>query len=237
MKIEIKKNSKPVLKTTKFSVDVPLDIKLNKYELSKFLNKHSMNLLVGKPASGKTTLLYALFSNKELLYKVFENVILFQPSESQASSGITIFSDIEHKYHELSEENLLEVLGFLQEETKEGYNSCIIIDDMTASLKDKSIKKILKQIAFNRRHLRTSIYVLSQVYKSLEKDIRKCFSNMFIFKCSKSELHDIFIENIEIEPELIDDITKIVFDIPHNFLFINTDTGKLFKNWDEIIFT
>ena len=34
----------------------------------------------------------------------------------------------------------------------------------------------------------------------------------------------------------INEIVKIVYDKPHNFLFINVDSQKMFKNWDELIF-
>ena len=30
-------------------------------------------------------------------------------------------------------------------------------------------------------------------------------------------------------------VSKCVFDKKYNFLFINVDTGKLYKNWDELI--
>jgi hypothetical protein len=30
-------------------------------------------------------------------------------------------------------------------------------------------------------------------------------------------------------------IMKNVYDMPHTFLFINTNSQRLFKNWDEII--
>ena len=43
----------------------------------------------------------------------------------------------------------------------------------------------------NRRHLHTSVYFLCQLYKSLEPDIRKLFSNIFLFKVSKKEMEDI----------------------------------------------
>ena len=33
----------------------------------------------------------------------------------------------------------------------------------------------------------------------------------------------------------IDEILKLVYDKPFNFLFINTDTQTLFKNWDQIL--
>ena len=71
---------------------------------------------------------------------------------------------------------------------------------------------------------------------SVEPDIRKLFSNLFIFRVSKKELEKIFEELVEESKDLILPISKLVFKEKYNFLFINTDSGRLFKNWDEIIF-
>jgi hypothetical protein len=88
---------------------------------------------------------------------------------------------------------------------------------------------------YNRRHLRTSLFFLAQTYLSIERDIRKLFSNLFVFKVSKKELALVFDELVEEAKELILPISKLVFDEKYNFLFINTDTGRLFRNFDEII--
>ena len=76
-------------------------------------------------------------------------------------------------------------------------SNVIIFDDMTAYLRNNQIKHILKELVFNRRHYHTSIYFLYQTYKSLEPDIRKLFSNIFLFKVSKKEMEDIMNEIIE----------------------------------------
>ena len=114
--------------------------------------------------------------------------------------------------------------------------SAIIIDDMTAALKNNDIKKLLKQLIYNRRHLRTSLFFLCQTYLSIERDIRKLFNNIFIFKVSIQELNLIFEEHIEIPKDDITIIRKCVFDKPYNFLFLNTDSGRIFKIFDEILF-
>ena len=44
-------------------------------------------------------------------------------------------------------------------------------------------------------------------------------------------------EQIEQHNDKIHDIVKIVYDKKFNFLFINTESQRLFKNWDELIFT
>ena len=43
-------------------------------------------------------------------------------------------------------------------------------------------------------------------------------------------------EMIEQHNDKINEIVKIVYDKPHNFLFINVDSQRMFKNWDELIF-
>ena len=44
-------------------------------------------------------------------------------------------------------------------------------------------------------------------------------------------------EIIEGHKNDIDAIIKLVFDKPYNYLFINTDSQRMFKNFDEIIFS
>jgi len=235
IQIHIKKNKKPLLPLCNFSCDTKLDAKLDEFDLTKFMNCHSVNLIIGKPGSGKTNLLFSLFKSKKLLRKVFDKIFLFQPSLSRASMKDKIFDLLpeEQKFDELSLENLQMVDDML----KTDGNNCIIFDDQGAYLKDNSIKKLLKEMVYNRRHKHLSIFFLVQTWFSVEKDMRKLFSNMFIFRVSKNELTNIFEEVVEQKKEIINDISKLVFDVPYNFLFINTDSGRLFRNFDEIIIT
>ena len=233
MSITIKKNIKPSLEVIGMLCDKPLSKDLNKYELTKFLNCHSTNLLIGKPGSGKTTLMLALFN--KLLRGCFHNIYLFQPSHSRASMKKDIFEELpdEQKFDELNYDNLLLLLDTIKSEPE--YNHCIIFDDMGAYLKDNEIRKLLKEIIFNRRHYHISIYFLCQSYLSCEKTIRKLFSNIFVFRVNKNELETIFNEVVESKKDYIYDIAKIVFGSTHEYLFINTDSQRLFKGFDELI--
>ena len=65
MKISIIQNDKPELPLCKMNCDEKLGEHLEKYELTKFMNNHSVNLLIGKPASGKTSLLYSFLRAEE----------------------------------------------------------------------------------------------------------------------------------------------------------------------------
>ena len=59
MSITIKENDAPKLKKCVMLCDAKLHPKLDNYELTSFLNNHSTTLFIGKPRSGKTSLLYS----------------------------------------------------------------------------------------------------------------------------------------------------------------------------------
>ena len=230
--ISIKENDAPKLKVCQMLCDAKLHPKLDKYELTSFLNKHSTTLFIGSAGSGKTSLLYSFLKSKDIYNNTFDKIFLMQPDSSRASMKDDLFDKIpdDQKYNELTIENLLDIEDNLSE-----HNNVLFIDDLTASLKNKDIKKKLKELVFNRRHKHLSIIFLVQSYLSIEKDIRKLFSNLFIFKCSKHEMESIWDELIELPKEYILPIMKAVYDRPYNYLFINTDSQRLFKKFDEII--
>ena len=157
---------------------------------------------------------------------------MFQPAQSRASMKDKLFDKIpdDQKFEELSIENL----DYVDNNLDEG-NNCLIFDDMTAYLKDNETRKKLKELVMNRRHKHLSIFFLVQTYYSVKKDIRKLFSNIFIFRVSKKEMENIFDEVIETHKSYIPDITKLVFDKPYKYLFVNTDSQRLFSGFDEII--
>jgi hypothetical protein len=239
MSITIKKCKKPKLTPCPMRCDKPLHKKLDKYELTKFLNAHTTNMFIGKPRSGKTSLLFSLFENREILKKTYHRIYIFQPSPSRASMKNNLFDKLpdDQLFNELNYENLEMVLDEIK--ASSDLNIAVIFDDVSASLKNFDTLNLLKQLIFNRRHLRTSVFFLVQTWFSVPKDIRKLFSNIFVFRVNKNELKTIFDETIEdpVMNELAPTISKLVYDKPYNFMFINTDTQRIFKNFDELIFS
>ena len=133
------------------SCDVMLHPKLDKYDLMKFLNGSSCNLIVGKSGSGKTNLIYQLIKSKHLLNKCYDKIYLFQPSPSRASMKDKLFDTLpeDQKFDELTFVNL----DFVKNNLDPDENSCIIFDDMGAYLKNNDTKQLLKELIMNRRHL------------------------------------------------------------------------------------
>jgi hypothetical protein len=235
--IRLKENDKPTLPKCEMRCDTILSKKLDKYDLTSFLNCHSMNLLVGKPRSGKTSLLHSLFEHRNMLRYCYNKIYLVQPVQSGASIENNIFDTLpeDQVYRELTFDNLFEIKMRIEEDARDGHTSAIIFDDVTADLKNKQTMRLFKELSFNRRHLRLSMYFLVQTFFSVNKDIRRLWSNLFVFKVSKNEMANIWDELIEHPVEYMRDIMKIVYDKPYQYMFINTDSQRIFKGFDELI--
>tara|TARA_R110002012_G_C11512540_1_gene598585 strand:- start:93 stop:815 length:723 start_codon:yes stop_codon:yes gene_type:complete len=237
--MNIVKLKQPVIRPPEMLCDKPLHPKLDNYEVTSYLNCHSTNLLVGKPKSGKSSLMWAMLKDKRLLNKVYNNVYLFQPSHSRASIKNDIFKKHpeDKKFDELTFENLYEVMERIKG-TPPAESNVIIFDDMASYLKSNETLQLFKELIFNRRHLHTSIFFLNQTFFSVPKEIRRLFSNVFVFKVGKNEMKNLFEEIVEDESvkKLMPEITKVVYEKPFSYLFINTDNQKFYKQFDRIDF-
>ena len=87
----------------------------------------------------------------------------------------------------------------------------------------------------NRRHARLSIWLCCQNYFQIPKQIRAGLTDLFIFKVNKSELENIFLDQVEQFKDDFMKIMKMVYNEPHNFLYINTNSQRLFFNCNEIL--
>jgi hypothetical protein len=237
MSITIKKNSKPELPLCVMSCDKPLHEKLNKYEMTKTcLNKHHTTAIIGKPRQGKSSLMYSFMKSKNLLKKCFNTVFYICPANSMSSMDDNIFSKLpeDQIFHELNGEVLDEIIERAKAR-EDGDRICIIIDDMASQLKNGDVQKALKQIAMNKRHLGIYSFIMSQTWKSVPFEVRRLYDNIILFKVSPDEMESIFQETLPQYKPISQDIQKIVFNKPHEYLVINTETGRLFKKFDELI--
>lgn len=236
MSIQLKINDKPELPLCQMSCDGKLHDKLDKYDMMKHLNVHSTNLFVGKPRSGKSSLIYSLFKSKELLRKVFHTIFYFSPDNSRGSMKDNIFDKLpeNQKFSELTYENLAYVVDRIKSGKKDE-KFCILYDDMGAYLKNQDTLQLFKELCMNKRHLHVSQFFLVQTWYSVVKDIRRLFDNIFVFKVSKNELSNIFEEVVDIHKNKVVEISKLVFDKPFEYLVINTNENKFYKGFDELI--
>ena len=74
------------------------------------------------------------------------------------------------------------ILESVVEDAEKKYNSLLILDDVTTSLKDKGLQQLLNQTIFNRRHYRLSIAILVQSYNAMPLSTRKTLSHFLSYK-------------------------------------------------------
>ena len=190
--METKINKKLILNPPEFNCDGNLAPHLKVYDMLQHLNNFGFTGVIGKPGSGKTSLVISMLTSKKenrVFRKVFDNVILVMPTCSRESMKKNVFKNHhpDKMFDELTYGSIMSIYNQLLTNSGNKETSLLIMDDVGASLKDPAIATILRKIIFNRRHLKVSIVVMLQSYMSFAKEIRKLFSNIIIFKPSKTE--------------------------------------------------
>ena len=261
----LKKNKDNVeIETVKYAGDKISDDMKN---IPQFLPKKNASFyIVGRPRSGKSTLLYSLLcsdgrkiKNKEkhkakFYYKIFERVYIFSPSIKTSEKPFplppeNIFEDYDPEILNALIENLAQ---------DENMNCCFVFDDVIKSLNANGGQnaKLLMKLLLNRRHILynpndtdedhisgCSSIITSQRYNLLPMFIRSSgISHLILFKITNmKDLNDVWIENApEMDFKQFKRICDYVWDEPHNFLYIILDadiTEKFHKNFDRIELT
>ena len=241
MTIVIKKNKALELEVPEFSCDHnPVGEHLNKYDMLSHLNSYSTTAIIGKPGSGKTSLMTGFLKGKgkkKVFRRCFNHILLVMPKSSRESMKDNIFQNHaeEKMYEELNNETIDDIYNKLLASTENNENTLLILDDVGASLKNNEIQKVLRKIIFNRRHLKCHIIMLLQSFISCPREIRKLFTNVFIFKPAKTEFQTLFDELFETAKDNAIHVMNVVYDKPHQYLMLNVESQRMYKGFDEII--
>lgn len=238
MKIQIKEHTKVELKPVKMNCDFMLNKNLEHTELTKsFFNKTNFTLIVGSCGSGKTTFTVSFI--KQLYKRVFNNVILVMPPSSRASLADNPFEDLgEGKLHDDLEPDTMEfIYEMVKVNSEEDETTLLILDDIQRNLKDKFVLKSLKNVIANRRHLKTTIFIIVQNYNALDKSLRALASNIIAFKnLTPSQFESIREEHLNISVDDFKKIRKMAYKDTHDWMLINTESERIFKRFDEIVY-
>jgi hypothetical protein len=118
---------------------------------------------------------------------------------------------------------------------EKGKSNMLVLDDVTAALKDADIQRALRDLIYNRRHYRMSIVLLVQSYNAAPMSIRKTLSHFLLYKPrNKKESTAIFEELIAMECTEARALMRYVFDRSYAFRFGDTGTGELYRNFNRI---
>lgn len=235
--MKLKHNEPPKLKLPKFNVDTELDEKLNHFDITQLMNKSNFTVFLGKAGSGKSSLLISFLKTPSLFKKVYHTILLFMPPNSRQSINDSFFDKYlpeNQIYDDVSLENLQDAYSIAENNAQEGYNTLMVFDDTQKYFKGENEKFLLSMLN-NRRHARLSCWFAAQNYFSIPRQIRQGITDMFVFKINKTEMENIFLEQIEQHKDKFIEILKLVFQNKHDFMYLNTNSQRMFSNWNEIL--
>jgi hypothetical protein len=132
-------------------------------------------------------------------------------------------------------ENLSTVYEQIQDHSDAKETSLVIFDDVQKEFRDKFVEKQFLRMVNNRRHLRSSFWVANQTYFGLPRQIRMGITDIFLFHVSKTELACVNEEQLELPKDVFNLVIKNCFKEPHDFMYLNGNSQRVFSNWDEII--
>ena len=217
--------------------------------LSPFLNHINLTLIIGLPASGKSSLIKTLLNGtpqNNLYNNVFNSVYYISPSD-------TMELDLpEDKIISLDKEPLEDILESIMDVEKEEnendpddpHRVLIILDDAINYIStNRKALNSFKKLVMNGRHIlghhsSVAIWIVSQKIKSVPLVIRSQSNQVFFFDSTRAEKEVIRDEYTPLDKKEGELLFDYVFDEPYNFLFINLLIPKdrrMFRNFNQLI--
>ena len=207
---------------------------------------HNVWLIVGKRGSGKSTFVLNLLRKKQMYRRAFDNIFLVSPSAqrddkfdklcSELSSEDKCFdectadvlTDIRERVEKFNDEFLSDKKNIKK---KKRPHSLLILDDCISDLnKGSEIKNVINKMVMNSRHLKLSIWIVSQKFKMISTAIR-ANSDLLTFFNNKNDVERKSLEEYGIDTKLLD-----LLDKPSDFVhFVLRGNPKSFINLKPIL--
>jgi energy-coupling factor transporter ATP-binding protein EcfA2 len=229
------------LQPVKFGVDGQLGYNIK----DPFPNQSFFMIIVGKAGSGKTSLLINMITHKGIYKKIFDKIVLVMPKNSRKSMKKNPFDDLpsEQAFEEFSYnvikkvKDIREEFDELDKKRKRPRQQLLILDDITATLKNNDIQKQLIELATNRRHYKLSIILLVQFIRAIPRPVRFQATCLVFFKPS-NQLDSKIVEEeyVNLPRDDYKDLTRFVWQDAHDFLFVDKQNETYYKNLQKIIF-
>ena len=196
-------------------------------------------VMVAKPGSGKSTLLENLLTRKEYYRRKFDNIYAFIPSNSFASlPEKSLLKKHDKVYDNLNIETLDKIMQKIYKSAADEENSLLVIDDQLHALKDVELLRQLEMIFSNRRHLRTSTIISTQVWNSLPLILRKVLSHAIVWKVGSGKEQASILEEAfpGTKKEDAEELLRMAHKGRHDFLLIDLVNGKYWNSdLDELV--
>lgn len=189
--------------------------------------------IIGKPGSGKTTIIKSLLLSDNAFFQKFNFIILCSPSSEEYSHLI----EGERLFTSLNLDMITLNINKINRMKIEKRNTLIILDDCIADIKEKHKDRRLEKLFFNRRHIMDngiiSLIITSQKYTMLPAKYRSNINFLIGFQINPSDCKKICEELIvTIEKSRFNTLLKHVCQEEHKFFIIDINHQLLYLNFN-----
>ena len=184
--------------------------------------------IIGRRGSGKTV--YALDLLENEFHNKFDYIVIISPTakydkafkEREFIKKCTVLDP--------GDKDLDTILKILKDKYKNVGDTLFILDDLAFDKSIKSKKPALEELAFISRHLRISIWIISQKYNSINKSFRDQLSWLAIFYCKdRDSFRNALYENNAVPADKIDQINETLKMREYSKLIIRNDNPIMYK--------
>ena len=184
-------------------------------------------LIIGKPGSGKSTLIEEMLINPYFLNEKFDFVIIFSPYEFlnvECEKGTNFFNTFDLGI-------IYTAIDKINKEQQKYCNLLIIFDDFISEIRKEAQNPKFTRLFYNRRHLIkngcVSFIMTSQKFVVTPPQIRPCINIIVLFQLNASEYSSLKKDVCSwIDMKFIGNLLKNMYD----FVFINIINGNIYLN-------
>jgi KaiC/GvpD/RAD55 family RecA-like ATPase len=124
------------------------DKKIHEQVIDPLPNRPFFMAIIGFAGTGKTSTC-SLLSSKKAYRKAFHRVHVVMPSQSVASMKRNIFKNHDRMYDDLDWGTLDGIREAVTQSAEKEKNTLLVLDDVTAALKDSEIQRVLRDLIYN----------------------------------------------------------------------------------------
>lgn len=210
-------------------------------DLNPSLPKHPFFLIVNAPpASGKSNVTANIMVDGRLYPKgYFDRVMLISPTcrfDQTLSSLIEKYEDLTVIDDPELLSNLDVVLDDIVKEQKDNptVRTLLVLDDCLGFIDGKTRSGGLNTLCTRYRHYGLSVAVLSQSFRRLPSTIRKCASNILIFRVHSGKERQAIEEDVgELFGEEFMQLHAKCMEKPYGFMNVNLNQMRIYDQFDD----
>jgi hypothetical protein len=194
---------------------------------------------------GKSTMILSVLKSKNGYKRFFDNIYLVSPTASRDTKFNKLIEELDKDnkfFSTCDDETIDEIMNKLREfndnfeEDRQPHN-LVIFDDCLSSLPKSTQRSAFNLLITTSRHLKTSVWILTQKYNKVNPLIRANMDLLSFFRTNNRLEFKTLEDDVNIDEKELKLLYDFATDKDNSFLHISFFGGKpiFFNRFDKII--